>query len=311
MLEVKDLKKYFSVGLFRRQYVKAIDGVSFTINKGETLGLVGESGCGKTIVGWCALRLIEPTGGEVCFKGKNILNLKEGELRKLRKNMQIIFQDADASMDPRMTTYDLISEPLKVHKINEERRRVSELMVMVDLSEELINRYPHELSGGQRQRIGIARAMALNPEFLVADEPASSLDFSVQAQILDLLKNLQKESELGYLFISHNLNVMRLMADRIIVMYLGKFVEIGETKDIFNGAIHPYTKALLSAVPIPDPMVKKKRIILESEIPNPIDIPSGCRFHTRCPYRERICEIEEPMMIEIGDGHHVACHLNH
>jgi oligopeptide/dipeptide ABC transporter ATP-binding protein len=310
LIEVKNLKKYFASGLFRKSYVKAVDGVSFEINRGETLSVVGESGCGKSTVGRCILCLTEPTSGEVFFNGIDILRSRN-DLRGLRKKMQIIFQDADASLNPRMTVFDLIREPLLIHKLANRRRgeKVLELAEMVNLTPELLSRYPHELSGGQRQRIGVARVMALTPEFIVADEPAASLDVSVQAQMLDLMKGLQEEFGIGYLFISHNLNIVRLMADRVAVKYLGKFVEVGDTQRIFNGAAHPYTQALLSAMPVSDAMAVRKRIVLEGEIPSPINPPSGCAFHPRCREAKEICSKVEPALQDMGRGHLVACHF--
>ncbi|HJH25681.1 MAG TPA: peptide ABC transporter substrate-binding protein [Methanophagales archaeon] len=313
MIKVENVKKYFSTGMFSKKYVRAVDGISFEIKKGENLGLVGESGCGKTTVGRLILRLIEPTEGKIFFKNTNILELNKKDLRRLRPKMQIIFQDPDSSLDPRMKIGESITEPLKLYKIvskKEREEKVSELIEMVGLNPEHVNRYPHELSGGQNQRAVIARILAINPEFIVADEPTSSLDVNVQAQMLFLLKNVREKFGLTCLFISHDLEVIKIMTDKIAVMYLGKLVEVGKTSEIFNGAVHPYTQALLSAIPVPDPEAKRKRIVLGGEIPNPINPPSGCRFHTRCSYRERICEIEEPMMIDIGDGHQVACHLN-
>ena len=313
MIRVENLKKYFSSGVFRKKYIKAVDGISFEIIKGETFGLVGESGCGKTTVGRLILRLIEPTEGKIFFKNINILGLSKEDLQKLRPKMQIIFQDPDSSLNPRKKIGESIAEVLKLHKIvskNKIKEKVIELIEMVGLNPEHINRYPHELSGGQNQRVAIARVLAMNPEFIVADEPTSSLDLNVQAQILFLLRELQKKLGLTFLFISHNLEVIKVMADRIAVMYLGKLIEVGKTSEIFNGSKHPYTQALLSAVPVLDPEAKQKRkIVLEGEISNPINSPSGCRFHTRCPYREKICENIEPKMINIRDRHQVACHL--
>ena len=313
MIEVTNLKKYFSTGMFGRKSVKAVDGIDFKIQKGETLGLVGESGCGKTTVGRLILRLIEPTEGRVIFDNLDLFEQSKKNLKKLRPRMQIIFQNPDASLNPRMRIGDCIAEPLKLYKkVSKEQRneKIMELIETVGLNPEHVNRYPHELSGGQNQRAVIARILAINPEFIVADEPTSALDVNVQAQILYLLRDVKKKFGLTCLFISHDLEVIRVMTDRVAVMYLGKLVEIGKTDEIFNDAKHPYTKALLSAIPVVDPEVKQKRIILEGEMPNPMDPPSGCRFHSRCQYSERICEIEEPVMAEVGNQHQAACHLN-
>ena len=260
------------------------------------------------MVGWSILRLIEPTSGEIFFNDSDILDMKSKDLRKIKKRMQIIFQDADSSLDPRMKVGDLISEPFKVNDIPYEYEDVLDLMKQVDLNEELLERYPHELSGGQRQRIGVARAIALKPELIIADEPASSLDFSVQAQILYLLKKIQIESNVGYIFISHNLNIVKLMADRVAVMNLGKIFEIGSTSDIFDRSEHPYTKALLSALPAIG-KAKRTGILLKGEMPSQSSIPKGCRFHTRCPNKMEICEIEEPIMTETHNGHYASCHI--
>ena len=311
LIEVKNLKKHFSSGMFRKNYVKAVDGISFEVARGETFALVGESGCGKSTVGRCVLHLIEPTSGEIYFKGVNISGLKGRSIRRLRKKMQIIFQDADGSLNPRMRVFDLILEPLRVHRLvnGNEKEKAFQLMELVSLTPDILDRCPHELSGGQRQRVGIARAMALSPEFIVADEPAASLDLSVQAQMLDLMKRLQAELGIAYLFISHNLRVIKLMADKVAVMYLGKLVEVGDAGKIFYGSVHPYTQALLSAVPTTDPSARRKRIVLEGEPPSPLDPPSGCRFHTRCPEAKAICSVVEPVLREIEDRHSVACHF--
>jgi len=310
LIEVKNLKKRFSSGMFRKSYVKAVDGISFEIARGETFALVGESGCGKSTVGRCVLHLIEPTSGEIYFKGVNISGLKGG-IRRLRKKMQIIFQDADGSLNPRMRVFDLILEPLRVHRLlnGNEREKAFQLMELVSLTPDILERCPHELSGGQRQRVGIARAIALSPEFIVADEPAASLDLSVQAQMLDLMKRLQAELGIAYLFISHNLRVVKLMADKVAVMYLGKLVEVGDAGKIFYGSAHPYTQALLSAVSTTDSSAGRKRIVLEGEIPSPLNPPPGCRFHTRCPKAGKICSVVKPVLCEIEDRHLVACHF--
>jgi peptide/nickel transport system ATP-binding protein len=285
-----------------------VDGVSLRLDKGETLAIVGESGCGKTVVGWSILRLIEPTSGEILFKGLNIMNLRGKRYGELKRKMQIIFQNADSSLDPRMSVRNLITEPFRANRIFFNEDTIRELMEKVDLNEELLERYPHELSGGQRQRIGVARAIALKPELIVADEPASSLDFSVQAQILYLLKKIQRDYGVSYLFISHNLNIVRMMADRIAVMNMGKIVEMGRTEDIFERSAHPYTQALLSAIPAIG-SDRRKRIILKGEMPSQSEIPKGCRFHTRCPLKKRICETTIPTTTEISSGHCVSCHL--
>jgi peptide/nickel transport system ATP-binding protein len=356
IIEVNDLKKHFPIkaGFFKRQIgaVKAIDGVDLKIHRGETVGLVGESGCGKTTTGRCLLMLLKPTNGDIYYKtpekvrvrrdeliragkeagidGKIALPKAEKEelegiresyalnerppeaLRRMRKHMQIVFQDPYSSLNPRFLIKDIIGEPLLVHGVargDELKDRVQMLMEKVGLNPEHMYRYPHEFSGGQRQRIGVARALALNPEFIVLDEPTSALDVSVQAQILNLLNDLQKELDLTYLFISHDLSTIRYMCDRVNVMYLGKVVESGSKEAIFKRPMHPYTEALLSVIPIPDPTAKRDKIVLAGDVPSPANPPSGCRFHTRCRYRQEICEIEEPALEEKEPGHFVACHF--
>jgi oligopeptide transport system ATP-binding protein len=320
IIEVKNLKKYFPIkrGIVLSKHVgdvKAVDDVSFYIRKGETLGLVGESGCGKSTVARTIIRLLEPTDGQIIFDGIDITKLPSRDLRKIRKDMQIIFQDPYSSLNPRMTVSEIIGEPLKVHGIvknsKEKERRVQELLDLVGLAPYHATRYPHEFSGGQRQRIGIARALALNPKFIVADEPTSALDVSIRSQIINLMQDLQKEFKLTYLFISHDLAVIRHICDRIAVMYLGKIVEIANNDDLYNSPLHPYTQALLSAIPIPDPEMaeKRKKIVLTGDVPSPVNPPLGCRFHPRCPNVMDICSKEEPKLKEIKPGHFVACHL--
>ncbi len=318
LIRVCNLRKYFPgshSGIFphRANVVKAVDNVNFTINKGETLGLVGESGCGKTTVGRMLLYLDKPTSGNVFFADVNINEVSSSELRKLRRRMQMIFQDPYASLNPRMTVGSIIATPLEVHKIaqgKEKYERVQELINMVGLNTEFITRYPHEFSGGQRQRIGIARAIALNPDFIVCDEPVSSLDVSIQAQIVNLLEELQNKLRLTYLFIAHDLSMVRHISDRVAVMYLGKIVELADKNGIFVNPLHPYTQALISAVPIPDPDLARtrKRIILKGEIPNPSNPPIGCNFNTRCPITTENCFSTEPKFIELEPSHWVACH---
>ncbi|MCS7172900.1 MAG: ABC transporter ATP-binding protein [Armatimonadetes bacterium] len=315
ILEVRNLVKHFPVTrgfLFQRQtgVVRAVDGVSFTVREGETLGLVGESGCGKTTLGRVILRLLEPTSGEAIFQGRNIFQLNREELRRLRRDMQIIFQDPYSSLNPRMTVGDIVGEPLEIHRLargRERIRRVQELLEIVGLSPYHINRYPHEFSGGQRQRIGIARALAVNPKFIICDEPVSALDVSIQAQIINLLQELQREFRLTYLFIAHDLSVVKHISDRIAVMYLGKIVELAPADELFANPQHPYTEALLSAVPIPDPEIRRERILLPGDVPSPVNPPSGCRFHTRCMYAVDRCAVEEPRLEEVSPGHWVAC----
>jgi oligopeptide transport system ATP-binding protein len=318
LVQVKGLKKHFPITrgiLIQRQVgsVKAVDGVTFDIYRGETLGLVGESGCGKTTAGRTILQLYRPTAGQVVFDGADLTTLKKGELRRIRRRMQMIFQDPFASLNPRMTIARIISEPLRTHKLaagKEQIERVQELMRIVRLNPRFINRYPHEFSGGQRQRIGIARALASDPEFIVCDEPISALDVSIQAQVVNLLEDLQAELGLTYLFIAHDLSMVRHICTRVAVMYLGKIVELAEKDELYDHPLHPYTKALLSAVPVPDPEVERQRqrIVLEGDVPSPSDPPPGCYFNTRCPIAEEICSEEEPEWRDVGGDHFVACH---
>jgi oligopeptide/dipeptide ABC transporter ATP-binding protein len=316
LLEVRDLKKYFPVGEgilgLGAEVVRAVDGVTFSIKRGETFGLVGESGCGKTTVGRCVLRLIEPTAGEVSFEGEDVLKLGRGDLRRRRRDMQIIFQDPFASLDPRMRVGEIVGEPLAIHGIgsrSERRARVAELLGEVGLAPDAASRYPHEFSGGQRQRIGIARALALNPKLIVADEPVSALDVSVQAQIVNLLQDLQRQHGLTYLFISHGLAVVEYISARVGVMYLGRLVEVAPSREIYSNAMHPYTQALISAIPVPDPDRRRERIVLSGDVPTPIAPPSGCRFRTRCPLAEPRCAEREPELVELAPDHFVACHV--
>ena len=314
LIQIKELVKYFPVrgGLLQRvvAWVQAVDNVSFAIREGETLGLVGESGCGKTTVGRAMLRLIEPSSGSVTFEGVDILKLKGAELKAMRRNMQIIFQDPYASLDPRMPIGESISEGLKIHRIGTERQRFEiaiEMLRKVGLEDYHARRYPHEFSGGQRQRIGIARALALQPKFIVADEPVSALDVSIQSQVLNILKDLQAEFGLTYLFIAHNLSVVEHISDRVAVMYLGKMVEMAPRDEFFRNPLHPYTQALMSAIPIPDPTIKRERIILQGDVPSPLNPPTGCRFHPRCPIAVEHCSLEEPPFRTVGGDHWVAC----
>jgi oligopeptide transport system ATP-binding protein len=315
LVEVKALKKYFPILKGWRKekvYVRAVDGVDFSIDRGKTLGLVGESGCGKTTVGRLILKLIEPTEGEILFEGKNLAHLDKKGIHPMRRAFQIIFQDPFASLNPRMTVSEIVGRPMAIHGLvdpSQRDERVAQLLESVGLQREHLHRYPHEFSGGQRQRIGIARALATQPRLIVADEPTSALDVSVQAQILNLMRQLQKEFGLTYLFISHNIGVIRHISDRVAVMYLGKVVEMAEKRALFKSPIHPYTRALLAAVPSLDPKRKREEIILEGDVPSPIHPPSGCRFHTRCRYALPRCFEEEPFFHQVEDGRWVACHL--
>jgi len=316
LLTVNDLKVHFPIkkGLFSKTvgYVYAVDGVSFALKKGETIGLVGESGCGKTTTGLAILKLIESTSGKIIFQEKDISQLTKPQLRTLKKEMQIIFQDPYSSLNPRMTVNQIINDPMEIHGVfpgSERKERIAYLLKKVGLTPEQGRRYPHEFSGGQRQRIGIARALALNPRLIIGDEPVSALDVSIQAQIINLLIELQGEFDLSYIIIAHDLAVVEHICDRIAVMYLGKIVEMTSYKNLYTHAKHPYTQALLSAIPVPDPKTSKQRMILKGDVPSPINPPSGCHFHPRCPHRLDICEKDEPVINDLGDDHHVACHL--
>jgi oligopeptide/dipeptide ABC transporter ATP-binding protein len=315
LIEVKDLTKHFPVrgGMLQtvKGWVKAVDGVSFAIRKGEALGLVGESGCGKTTVGRTLLRLIEPTRGQIFFEGRDLTSLSLSELKPLRREMQLIFQDPFTSLDPRSQIADCIGEALYVHGVKdgaERRQRVREIMDRVGLAEDHMRRYPHEFSGGQRQRIGIARALILRPKFIICDEPVSALDVSIQAQVLNLLRQLQRDFDLTYLFIAHNMSVVEHISDRVAVMYLGKIVEIAGRLDLYRNPLHPYTQALLSAIPVPKPDRKRTRTVLKGDVPSPLNPPSGCRFHPRCPIARHNCSTDEPELRQLAPDHQVACH---
>lgn len=312
LIDVKNLKKYFNVG--KNQVLKAVDNVTFSINQGETIGVVGESGCGKTTVGRTLIRLYRPTEGEIYYNGKNINDLNKTEAKKYAKTAQMIFQDPYASLNPRMTVGDIIGEGIDIHGLyrnGDRQNRIYELLEKVGLNREHANRFPHEFSGGQRQRVGIARALAIEPEFIVCDEPISALDVSIQAQIVNLLMKLQKDMNLTYMFIAHDLSMIKHISDRIAVMYLGTIVELTNSNELYSNPIHPYTKALLSAIPIPDPKVEKSRsrILLEGDVPSPINPAPGCKFRKRCKYAMDVCEIKVPELKEVSVSHYVACHL--
>ena len=316
LLEIRGLKKYFSIkkGIFRRNagWVQAVDGVSLHIGKGETLGLVGESGCGKSTIGRCILRLLEPTEGEILFEGKNISTLDSAGMKGFRRKVQAIFQDPYSSLNPRMSVGHIVGEPLLIHGLHSEeerKERVEDLFRKVGLRPEYQTRYPHEFSGGQRQRIGIARSLALQPDLIICDEPVSALDVSIQAQVINLLDDLKKEFGLSYLFIAHDLSVVEHVSDRIVVMYLGKIAEVAKDTELYTRPLHPYTRALLSAIPIPKPQQKKKRTILRGEVPSPINPPAGCRFHPRCSEVMKVCSQEEPRLKAVSDHHQVSCFL--
>ena len=321
LLDVRDLKMYFPLtrGIILQRvvgYVRAVDGISFSIERGQTLGLVGESGSGKTTIGRTIVRLYKPTGGQILFDNVDLASLRGEQLRQVRQRVQMVFQDPFASLNPRFTIGSLIAEPMYIYKVasnKEIRERTAELLRVVGLRAEYIDRYPHEFSGGQRQRIAVARALAINPELVIADEPVSALDVSIRAQVLNLLQNLQRQFNLTYLFVSHDLSVVRHVADRIAVMYLGKIVELSDRDELYSAPKHPYTRALLSAVPIPDPQIEKhrQRVILSGDLPSPINIPSGCRFHTRCPMAQDICrEVEPAYEPKEGREHYAACHFS-
>ncbi len=316
ILQVEQLKKYFPIkaGVFRKvvAFVKAVDGVNFQVKRGETFGIVGESGCGKSTLGMTLLKLYPPTSGKVIFENQDVFSLSDSELRKLRRNIQMIFQDPFSSLNPRMTVGAIIEEGLSTHhtgSAKERKKMVESLVEKVGLSKDILKRYPHEFSGGQRQRIGIARALALKPKLVIADEAVSALDVSIRSQIINLLKDLKEEFSLTYIFISHDLAVVKYICDRIMVMYLGKAVEIAPKEALFENPLHPYTMSLISAVPVPDPDYKVRRIILKGDVPSPINPPSGCRFHTRCPVSQPLCASQEPDLLEIQPDHWVACHF--
>lgn len=316
LLKVEGLKKYFPVksGIFGRvnNHVKAVDDISFSVKEGETLGIVGESGCGKSTTGRMLMRLLEPTEGKVTFDGKELTALTGEEMRKARRDIQMVFQDPYASLNPRHTVEKILMEPLIVHNIGdpkERKKKVYELLEIVGLSSYHAKRYPHQFSGGQRQRIGIARALMTNPKLIIADEPVSALDVSIQAQVLNLMEDLQKELKLTYIFIAHDLGVVRHISDRVAVMYLGNMAELADTEDLYAKPLHPYTQALLSAVPVPDPSFQREEVEITGDVPSPANPPSGCRFHTRCPFKMDICETAVPKFAEVEKGHYVACHL--
>ncbi|MBT2699910.1 dipeptide ABC transporter ATP-binding protein [Bacillus sp. ISL-40] len=316
LLKVDHLKQYFPVksdSIFKpKAFVKAVDDISFHLYEGETLSIVGESGCGKSTTGRAILRLDEPTDGNVYYSGKDILSLNNKEMRKLRGDLQVIFQDPFASLNPRQTVKHILNEAMAIQNVVEKPKRMErmlELLGYVGLPQEALDRYPHEFSGGQRQRIGIARALAVDPKLIICDEAVSALDVSIQAQILNLLKKLQNQFQLTFLFISHDLSVVRHISDRVMVMYLGKIVEIADKKNLFDSPLHPYTKALLSSIPVPNPVLKRERVILKGDVPSPINPPSGCRFHTRCPFATEKCKLEEPALRELAENHFVSCHF--
>ncbi len=316
LLEVENLRKYFPIrrGLFRRSAgsVRAVDGVSLQVHSGETLGVVGESGCGKSTMGRSILRLIEPTSGKVWFQGQDILKLTKPQMRDLRRDMQIVFQDPYASLNPRYTIFQTLSEPMEIHNLytpGERRQRVHSMLERVGLDPSYASRFPHEFSGGQRQRVGIARALMLHPKLMILDEPVAALDVSVQSQVINLLEDLQEEFNLTYIFVAHNLSVVKHISDRILVMYLGRMAELASPQDLFHEPLHPYTQALFSAVPVPNPRAKRERIILKGDLPSPASPPSGCVFHTRCPIAQELCQQQVPEWREVRPKHYAACHL--